>query len=154
MPVARELGAQSDNVLAAYHSLLHEHPDSVTRERAAAAWCAWEDALVSLEEDWEPNPRYADPGFRIAFARLVTHYFHHAAWLEEDELLRNAGRLAGIRGVLIHGRFDISSPPDVPWLLAQAWPGATLHLVRTGHAGGHEMVQPLVEAADTFAMSS
>ncbi|MGH2380203.1 MAG: prolyl aminopeptidase [Candidatus Limnocylindria bacterium] len=151
---ARELGAQPDNLLAAYHSLLHEHPDSVTRERAAAAWCAWEVALVSLEEGWEPNPRYADPAFRMAFARVVTHYFHHAAWLEEDELLRNAGRLAGIRGVLVHGRFDISSPPDVPWLLAQAWPGATLHLVRTGHVGGDEMVRPLVEAADTFAASS
>lgn len=108
---------------------------------------------MSPEEGWTPNPRYADPAFRMAFARLVTHYFHHAAWLEDDELLRNAVSLAGIPGVLVHGRFDISSPPDVPWLLAQAWPDATLHLVRTGHVGGDEMVRRLVDAADTFARS-
>ena len=45
-----------------------------------------------------PNPRWADDRFTIGFARLVTHYFSHAAWLEEDELLRNADRLAGHPG--------------------------------------------------------
>ena len=55
----------------------------------------------------------------MAFARLVTHYFSHAAFLEENELLRNAGRLAGIPAVLVHGRMDFGGPPDVAWLLAQ-----------------------------------
>lgn len=139
------------DLVAAYHHLLHEHPNPEVRERAARDWCDWEDAVVSLEEGWTPNPRYADPAFRMAFARIVTHYFHHAAWLDDAELLHNVGRLAGIPAVLVHGRFDVSGPPDVPWLLAERWAGATLHLVRTGHVGGNEMIAPVIEATNRFA---
>jgi hypothetical protein len=42
---------------------------------------------------------------------------------------RNARRLAGIPGVLVHGRMDISSPLDVPWQLSQAWSSSRLILV-------------------------
>ena len=89
--------------------------------------------------------------FRMAFARLCAHYFSHAAWLEDGQLLRDAGRLAGIGGVLIHGRFDIGGPPDVPWLLHRAWPGSELHLVRTGHQGGDEMTELMLAALNRFA---
>ena len=87
----------------------------------------------------------------MTFARLCAHYFSHAAWLEDGQLLRDVGRLAGIPGVLIHGHFDISAPPDVPWLLHRAWPGSELHLVRTGHQGGDEMTEPMVTALNRFA---
>jgi proline iminopeptidase len=62
----------------------------------------------------------------MTFARLCAHYFSHAAWLEDGQLLRDARRLSGIPGVLIHGRFDLGGPPDVPWL-HRAWPGSELH---------------------------
>ena len=87
----------------------------------------------------------------VAFARLVTHYFSHAAWLEEDELLRNASRLAGIPGVLVHGRLDLAGPPDVAWLLAEAWPDAELHFVSGGHTGDAEMDRLFLESTDRFA---
>jgi proline iminopeptidase len=139
------------DLVAAYHRLLHEHPDRAVRQEAAKAWCAWEDAVQSLEEDWVPNPRYADPAFRMTFARVVTHYFHHRAWLADGQLLRDADRLAGIPGVLVHGRLDLGSPPDVPWLLARAWPDVELLLVRTGHGGGEEMSTCRIEASNRFS---
>jgi proline iminopeptidase len=140
------------DLVAAYDRLLNGHPDATVREQAARNWTDWEDALVSLDEGHQvPHPRWEEPGYRMAFARLVTHYFHHAAFLEDDELLRNAGRLAGIPAVLIHGRLDIQGPPDVAWLLAQAWPGAELHFVGTGHSGGDEMRSLIIEATDRFA---
>jgi proline iminopeptidase len=144
-------GERDGDLVAAYNRLLNEQPDVAVRVRAAKNWCDWEDAVVSLEEGWTPNPRYTNPDFRMTFARLCAHYFSHAAWLDNDELLRNADRLAGIPGVLVHGRFDLGGPPDVPWLVARAWPGAELHLVRTGHVGGNEMLQPLIAATDRFA---
>ena len=49
----------------------------------------------------------------MCFARLVTHYWANAAFLDDGELLRDATRLAGIPGVLITGKLDISGPPDV-----------------------------------------
>jgi proline iminopeptidase len=46
-------------------------------------------------------------------------------------------RLAGIPAALIHGRYDVSGPPDVAWQLHRAWPGSELALVdRAGHGGG------------------
>jgi proline iminopeptidase len=141
----------ADDLVAAYDRLLNASPDPDVRARAARDWCDWEDAVASLEEGWAPDPRYADPRFAMTFARLCAHYFSHAAWLEDGQLLRDASRLAGIPGVLIHGRFDVGSPPDVPWLLQQAWPGSVLHLVRTGHQGGEEMTEHMLNALNRFA---
>lgn len=143
-------GERDGDLVAAYNRLLNEQPDVAVRATAAQNWCDWEDAVVSLEEGWTPNPRYADPHFRMTFARLCAHYFSHAAWLGSSQLLGNADRLADIPGVMVHGRFDLGSPPDVPWLLARAWPSAELHLVRTGHVGGSEMLKPLIAATDRF----
>src|ERR1051326_1325332 len=100
------------DLVAAYVRLLHD-PDPAVRERAAADWCRWEDAHVAVRPDHGHDPRYDDPRFRMAFARPVTHYWHHAAWREDGALLREAGRLAGVPGVLVHGRLDVSGPVDV-----------------------------------------
>jgi proline iminopeptidase len=138
------------DLVAAYHRLLND-PDPAIRVRAARHWCSWEDAVVSLEPGYEPNPRYDDPHFRMAFARIVTHYFHHQAWLEDGILLQEAHRLAGIPGVLVHGRLDLGSPVATAWELAQAWPDAELHVVDTGHSGGDAMTDRLITASDRFA---
>jgi proline iminopeptidase len=144
-------GADGD-LVAAYYGLLNGD-DPAVRERAARDWCLWEDAVVSLE-GYAPNPRYENPRFRMCFARVVTHYFHHHAWLEDGALLRGAGRLAGIPGVLVHGRLDLGGPADTAWELAQAWPDAELHLVGGGHTGGKDMTTCLLAATDRFAASS
>jgi len=52
--------------------------------------------------------------------------------------------------VLIHGRLDLAGPPDVPWLLAQRWPDAGLHLVRSGHTGNDEMSERISDAYETW----
>jgi proline iminopeptidase len=86
---------------------------------------------------------------------LVTHYWRHAAWLEEGALLRDIGRLAGIPAVLVHGRLDLSSPLDVPWSLARSWPGSKLVVIDgAGHSGGPGMTEALVAATDRFARAS
>jgi proline iminopeptidase len=123
------------------------------REKAAGDWCGWEDAHVAIRSDHRPDPRYDDPRFRMAFARLVTHYWHHAAFREDGVLMRDAGRLAGIPGVLIHGRLDLSSPLDIPWQLSRAWPGSRLIVVDdAGHGAGQPgMREALLEAIDGFA---
>ncbi len=140
------------NLVEAYARLL-EHPDPAVREAAAAGWCAWEDAVVATNPNTGPNPRYADARFRMAFARIVTHYFRHNAWLEDGQLLRDAARLTGIPGVLIHGRLDISSPLETAWRLAQAWPGSELVIVeRSGHSSAEPgMAEAIVAATDRLA---
>lgn len=144
------------DLVAAYDQLLNGPGQSVDRRlQAARDWVAWEDAILSLEEGYVvPHPRWSDERFMVAFARLVTHYFSHAAWLEEDELLRNASRLEAIPAVLLHGRLDLAGPPDIAWELARSWPAAQLHFVPGGHTGDAEMDRLLLEATDRFAARS
>jgi proline iminopeptidase len=138
------------DLVAEYYHLLNVQPDEAIRQRAAGEWCAWEDAVSPLP-DGRANPRYEDPIFRMTFARIVTHYFHHNAWLEPNQLLGNASRLAGIPGMLIHGQFDLGGPVDTAWQLAQAWPDALLKVVHSGHVGDNEMTAAIVEATNRFA---
>jgi proline iminopeptidase len=146
------LGSDGDapDLVAAYYHLLHEQPAVVVRERAARSWCEWEDAVAALPSG-RPSPRYADPAFRMTFARIVTHYFHHRAWLAEDQLLEGASRLAGIPGVLVHGGRDLGSPLDTAWHLADAWAGADLRVVDTGHTGGDQMTAEIIDATHRFS---
>ena len=146
------VGSDGDapDLVAAYYHLLHVQPDVVVRARAARSWCEWEDAVAALPSG-QPNPRYTDPAFRMTFARIVTHYFHHRAWLAEDQLLEGASRLAAIPGVLVHGGRDLGSPLDTAWHLANAWPTAKLRVVDTGHTGGDEMTAEIINVTDRFA---
>ncbi len=144
--------ADRGDLVAAYDRLLNGTADPAARVQASLDWTAWEDAILSLEEGYEvPHPRWADERYRIAFARLVTHYFAHAAFLEEDELLRNAHKLAGIPAVLLHGRLDLSDRPTSRGSSARAWPGAELTFIPGGHTGDEEMDRLLLEATARFA---
>jgi proline iminopeptidase len=139
--------------LAAAYSRLLESPDAAVREKAAVDWCRWEDAHVAAPSEPHHDPRYDDPRFRMAFARLVAHYWSHAAFLEHGELMRGAPGLAGIPAVLIHGRRDLSSPLDIPWELHRAWPGSELIVIdEAGHGAYHAKMQSaVVDAVGRFA---
>jgi proline iminopeptidase len=139
-----------DGDLADAYARLLEHPDLAVREKAAADWCAWEDRHVRLRPDAEPDPRYEDRDFRVTFARLVTHYWRHAAFLGEDELLRGVGRLGHVPGVLVHGRLDVSSPVETAWRLSRAWPGCELIVLEDG-GHGPGLSETLVAVTDRFA---
>lgn len=122
-----------DDLPAAYARLLD---NTATRDAAAKAWCDWEDTHVSLMPGWSPDPRYEDPAFRYAFARMVTHYWAHDCFLAEGQVDRDLHRIAHIPAVLIHGRHDVSSPLDTAWRLHRAWPASELVVLGdAGHGG-------------------
>ncbi|MEE1736083.1 prolyl aminopeptidase [Streptomyces sp. BE147] len=139
-------------LVAAYARRL-ESPDAAVRERATADWCAWEDAVLSQEAYTGPAPYSGRPGHaQQALVRICSHYFSHGAWLEEGQLIRDAGRLAGIDGVLVHGRFDLGGPLTTAWELAKAWPDAELTVIDgAGHLGGPATSRAVLAALDRFA---
>jgi proline iminopeptidase len=69
---------RNGSLVEAYHRLLM-HPDPAIHGKAARDWCDWEMAIVAVHPGHKPHPRYEDPAFRLGFARLVTHYWRHAA---------------------------------------------------------------------------
>ncbi len=137
-------------VPAAYARLLAD-PDPVVRERAALAWCTWEDTHMSLAPGAGKDLQLAPAEFRMTFARLVTHYWAHGCFLEPEQVLRGMDRLADVPGVLIHGRLDVSGPLSTAWALHRTWPGSELVVLEdTGH-GGAAMTSAMVAALDRFA---
>jgi len=140
------------DIIEAYYRLLHD-PDPAVRKQAALAWCTWESATPA----WPPaeglSPRFRDPAFRMAFARIVTHYVRHYAWLEDGALLRDAGAISDIPGIMVNGRFDLQAPIGWAYDLKRVWPRAKLVIVDdAGHdASNASIAAELVRATNEFA---
>jgi proline iminopeptidase len=144
--------SERDGNLAAAYARLLQSSDPAVHEPAARAWCAWEDTHVATYAGYQPDPRYDDPRFRLCFARLVTHYWSNAAFIDDGALLRNVDRIAGIPVLMVHGQLDISGPVDVPWTLARVLPDSELVVIDDeGHGGGTSMFDVIVAATDRFA---
>jgi proline iminopeptidase len=144
------------DVVDAYAKLLFDR-DAAVRERAAFEWCLWESVASELPpsgRELEPRlaSRFHDPVYALAFARLVTHYVRHDCWIEDGSLLRDAGRLASIPGVIVHGMRD-TSPLEWSQALHDAWPASELVIVDdAGHDPGTSgLTAELVRASDRFA---
>jgi len=138
------------SLIDAYYGLIR-HPDPRIRERAAEAWCRWEDVLVSLDPQAKPSARFADLDFRINFATLVIHYFANAAFLEGKEILQNMERIADLPGVLIHGRLDVSGPLKTAWQLHQRWSKSRLIVIENEGHGGPAMWNEFTKAIASFS---
>ncbi len=134
------------------YAMMLDDRDPAVRDYAARAWCDWEDAHVSLTPGHTPSTHFQDPEFRLRFSRLVTHYWRHAAFLDDDQLIRDAGRLNGIPAVLIHGRYDVSGPLVTAWKLSKQWGTSRLHILDdAGHGGGHSFRPLVLHALSEFA---
>ncbi|MDQ1717013.1 MAG: proline iminopeptidase, partial [Pseudonocardiales bacterium] len=59
-------------------------------------------------------------------------------------------RLAGIPAALIHGRYDVSGPPDVAWQLHKVWPGSHLVLLDDAGHGGGSFPNEITAALNSF----
>lgn len=137
------------DLLDGYQRLLADPARAV---EAAAAWSAWEASIVAVD----PNPglvaNYGDPRFAVAFAKLALHYFTNAGWLADEQLLRDAGKLTGIPGRIVQGRYDVVTPPVTAWALHRAWPDSTLTILpKAGHAiTDYGVLNALITATDEF----
>ena len=149
LPLADKMGALPGNIL---YRMLHD-PNPALREQAALAWCTWESATPSWPPTSGLSPRFTDHAFRMAFARIVTHYVSHDAWMEDGVLLRNAAALADIPGIMVNGRYDLQAPIGWAYDLKQAWPTAQLVIVdNAGHDPSNAgITKELILATNHFA---
>lgn len=131
-------------LLAAYGRAVAD-PDRSVRMRAAREWSRWEDTLIGSESGAGAYSDRPDDAL-VALVRICAHYFSHDAFLD-DAVLRDAGKLAGIPGTLVHGRLDLSGPADTAYELAQRWPDAELVIVDdAGHTGGPAFAEAIRRA--------
>lgn len=141
--------AERDDLLAAYHRRLFGS-DDIARMSAAKAWALWEGRASTLLPDPRTADHFSDAGFALALARIECHYFANGCWLEADQLLGHADRLADIPGTIVHGRYDLVCPVDQADQLARVWPRAEYQIIPdAGHSAREPgTVDALVRATD------
>ena len=144
-------GERGDLIAAYYRRLTGDDPQA--QLEAAKAWSLWEGETITLLPSADLSSVHGEDHFAIAFARIENHYFHHDCWLEPQQLLRDAGRLSGIPGTIVHGRYDMPCPARHAWDLHKAWPEADFHLIEgAGHAYNEPgILDQLIRATDRFA---
>lgn len=140
------------DMVKAYYALL-TGADHHQRMQAAHAWSQWEGRTATLLPDQATEDYFTQPAVALSMARIECHYFVHHAFLEPNQLLRDADRLKDIPGVIVHGRSDVICPVDQAYALKQAWPRAQLNVVP---GAGHAATEPgitsvLVQATDYWA---
>jgi proline iminopeptidase len=142
---------RDEDVVEAAHRLLFD-PDPVVRERAAYEWCLWESGLP----EWPPSttllPRFRDPAYALAFARIVTHYVRHNAWLEDGALLDGTAALADTPTILIDGRHDPQTTATAEALVRLLPIAEHVIAENASHAASNaHITSELIRATDRFA---
>ena len=144
--------AERGDLIQAYYRRL-TGADEVERLRAARAWAVWEGSTLTLEGNPALVEHFAETHLALSLARIECHFFVNQTFLEPNQLLRDAHRLKGIPGTIVHGRYDVICPMDGAWALHKAWPEAELRIVQTaGHAASEPgIVDALVRATVAIA---
>jgi proline iminopeptidase len=144
--------AERGDLVRAYYERLTSD-DEATRLAAAREWSRWEGHVATLLPNEDLLESFGDPAKAVPFARICAKFFLEDFFLDENELLANVDKLAGIPGIIVQGRHDICTPPGAAWALKKAWPEAELWIV---HDAGHSASEPgivdgLVRATDRLA---
>ncbi|HEY5019563.1 MAG TPA: prolyl aminopeptidase [Steroidobacteraceae bacterium] len=145
--------AERGEMMQAYYRRLTSD-DAATRATAARAWSTWEGATSFLRINPDFVAKFENPEFAAAFARIEAHYFVNGGFLEQDDqLLRDVGRLRNIPAVIVQGRYDMVCPLRSAWDLHRAWPEADFRIVPdAGHSAFESgITRALVAATDGFA---
>jgi proline iminopeptidase len=140
------------DIISAYHRRLTSEDENMRLE-AAQAWSIWEASTSFMLQDEDFINSHQDAHFALSFARIENHYFVNGGFFEvEGQLLRDAHKLKGIPGVIVHGRYDVVCPIANAWDLHKVWPEAKLMISPTsGHSAFEaENASALIEATDSY----
>jgi proline iminopeptidase len=152
LPASTQRGSM-ETILRSYKRLLAS-PNMRVRDRAAAAWTGYEDAVISLlpagpvGPQREPvGPQRGSSGLKplskadVSVAILENHYFLNNAWLRPGQILDNAHRIRHIPLDVIHGRYDMICPYRSIQALAAVLPN--MRVLRVDD-GGHSGYGPVI----------
>jgi proline iminopeptidase len=121
-------------------------PDSAVHGPAARAWA---DTERILSEHVSSRVRLDMASLNSSRALPATpfmeaHYFANDCFLTPNQLLEDAGKLKGIPGIIVQGRYDLLCPPATSHALGAAWDSVEIRLVE---GAGHTLYDPGVREA-------
>jgi proline iminopeptidase len=75
---------------------------------------------------------------------MEAHYFQNNCFMRPGQLMAEAGRLSGISGIMVQGRYDLLCPPATSRALSALWPQSEVRVVE---GAGHSLYDPGVRDA-------
>ncbi|WP_018403706.1 prolyl aminopeptidase [Marinobacter gelidimuriae] len=140
------------DMVSAYYKRLTSR-NELEQIQAAKAWSIWEGRCATLHPNPDVVEHFGHPHVAIALARIECHYFMNQSFLEPDQIVRDAHKLANIPAVIVHGRYDMVCPLDNALALSRAWPQADLQIIRdAGHSASEPaIVDALMRAVENLA---
>ena len=110
---------------------------------------AWHDTERILSEHRPPRTRLDLSSLKSSGALPATpfmeaHYFANGCFMKPDQLLDEAGKLDGLPGVIVQGRYDLLCPPSTSHALAARWPQSEIRIIE---GAGHTLYDPGVRDA-------
>jgi len=121
-----------------------QSPDTVASRNAAAAWARYEGKISAISISDEQMDEILKRWPFFAFSMLENYYMANNCFLEDGEILSNAGRISEIPAVIINGRYDIICPPVTAYKLHKLLPQSKLWIIE---GAGHSSGEPGIEAA-------
>ncbi|WP_101758899.1 prolyl aminopeptidase [Oceanicoccus sp. KOV_DT_Chl] len=144
--------SKRNDFIHAYYELL-TGDNELARMGAAKAWSVWEARCATLRPSRDLVDHFGDPHTALALARIEAHYFVNNSFIEPNQILNNANKLAGIPSIIVHGRYDMVCPLDNAVALHNVWPDSQLNIVRdAGHSSSEpSIIDALVRATRDMA---
>jgi len=110
---------------------------------------AWHDTEQILSEHRPGRIRLDIASLRSTRALpsspfMEAHYFQNDCFMKPGQLMAEAGRLAGIPGIVIQGRYDLLCPPATSHALGALWPESEIRVVE---GAGHSLYDPGIRDA-------
>jgi proline iminopeptidase len=110
---------------------------------------AWHDTERILSEHRPSRTRLDRSSLKSSGALPATpfmeaHYFANGCFMKPDQLLEQAGKLDGLPGVIVQGRYDLLCPPSTSHALAARWPQSEIRIIE---GAGHTRYDPGVRDA-------
>lgn len=118
--------------------------DPAIYTEAARNWSRYEGSCLFLKPQPEAIEDFESDAVSLGIGRLEAHYMLNTAFMEDDQLIRDIGKIRHLPAVIVQGRYDVICPPATAYRLHQAWPEARFHLI--GEAG-HAAMEPGIAAA-------
>jgi proline iminopeptidase len=75
---------------------------------------------------------------------MEAHYFAQNSFMRPDQLINEAGKLTGIPGIIVQGRYDLLCPPATSHALGAVWREVEIRVVE---GAGHTLYDPGVRDA-------
>jgi proline iminopeptidase len=122
-------------------------PDPAVHGPAARAWHDTERILsehAPARVRLDLNSVNGASGALPASPFMEAHYFQNDCFMQPRQLMTDAGRLAGIPGIIVQGRYDLLCPPATSHALHGVWPQSE---VRLAEGAGHTLYDPGVRNA-------